>query len=86
MYFIEVSSKVKRVIKKMSNDEKIDFVNFIDIAEVDPFDARLKTHKLKGEMKNCYSPRLNYSDRVIFFIQEKEVITILDIGSHDEVY
>ena len=86
MYLIEISSKVKRIIKKMSKNELMDFNYFLDTAEIDPFDVTLKTHKLKGGMSNCYSSRLNYSDRVIFFIQEKDSLTIIDIGSHDDVY
>ena len=47
-----------------------------------PFDARLKTHKLKGELKGYFAYSVNYEYRVLFrFIHAREVI-YYDIGTH----
>lgn len=86
MYTIELTSVAKRKVKKMGSVDIKDFKKFLEIAQVNPFDIKLKTHKLTGELKDFYSARINYSDRAIFFIQYKNIIYITDIGSHDEVY
>jgi Txe/YoeB family toxin of Txe-Axe toxin-antitoxin module len=69
----------------MTAREVGEFRSFVAIAEKNPFDVKLKTHKLKG-VDSIYSARLNYSDRVLFFIQLKYTIVVIDIGSHDDVY
>ncbi|GAP94069.1 type II toxin-antitoxin system RelE/ParE family toxin [Leptolyngbya sp. NIES-2104] len=58
---------------------------------LDPFDPSLKTHKLKGDLANCWSCSVNYSDRIVFqFVENSETveeeILLLTVGSHDEVY
>ena len=50
-----------------------------------PFASILKTHKLSGQLKECFASKINYKYRVIFILTDIEVIFI-DIGSHDEVY
>ena len=47
------------------------------------FDARLRAHKLKGELEGYWSYSINYQYRILFrFINENEVI-YYDIGTHD---
>jgi mRNA-degrading endonuclease YafQ of YafQ-DinJ toxin-antitoxin module len=49
----------------------------------DPFDPRLRTHKLKGELAGAWSYSVNYSYRVLFrFLTDDEVL-YYDIGTHD---
>lgn len=50
-----------------------------------PFDTRLHTHKLKGELTGAWSYSVNYEYRVLFrFIRSDEVL-YYDIGKH-EIY
>ena len=54
----------------------------------DPFDAKLKTHKLSGKLKDLWSFSIEYDHRVIFYFTKdkpKKAIFV-DIGTHDEVY
>ncbi len=50
-----------------------------------PFDQSLKTHALSGQLKGKYACFLTNDMRIIFKIDDN-VIHILDIGTHDEVY
>ncbi len=54
----------------------------------DPFDEKLKTHKLSGKLKDMWSFSIGYNLRVVFyFTKDKPKKTVfVDIGSHDEVY
>ncbi|HAJ44609.1 hypothetical protein A3K33_02970 [Candidatus Azambacteria bacterium RIFOXYC1_FULL_41_20] len=46
-----------------------------------PFDQRLKTHKLHGKLKNLWSFSVGNRSRVIFEFDGLDVI-FLDIGNH----
>ncbi len=53
------------------------------------FDARLKTHKLKGNFDGVWACSVEYDLRVLFeFVTQEnnEAILLLTVGSHDEVY
>lgn len=55
--------------------------------KADPFDSSLKTHKLKGELKEFYSCSLTYDYRIIcIFLMQDEAIILVDIGNHHDVY
>jgi addiction module RelE/StbE family toxin len=51
----------------------------------DPFAPSLKTHKLKGELKEFWSCSVTRDIRLRFRLEEN-TIELVDIGTHDEVY
>jgi addiction module RelE/StbE family toxin len=55
--------------------------------EEDPCQPRLRLHPLRGKLEGYYAVSVTYSYRItlILRIAERE-ITLLDIGSHDDVY
>ena len=59
----------------MKEREKI-FIN-------DPLDKRLKTHKLKGKLKNYWSYSIDYHYRILFRFVDKETVIYYDVGTHD---
>jgi addiction module RelE/StbE family toxin len=61
----------------------------LDLLCVDPFQPRLRTHKLKGELKDSYARSVGYDLRIVFkFVEyeQKQAILLESIGTHDEVY
>ncbi len=42
----------------------------------------LKTHKLKGPLKNCYAFSVNYEYRIIFEYETKTTAVLLTVGDH----
>ncbi|MES1021782.1 type II toxin-antitoxin system mRNA interferase toxin, RelE/StbE family [Gloeocapsa sp. BRSZ] len=59
--------------------------------EVDVFAPTLGTHKLSGRLDGFQSCSCGYNCRIVFSIEQDtemniEVIVLLDIGTHDEVY
>lgn len=50
-----------------------------------PFDPSLHTHTLTGDMKGKYACSLTHELRVVFRLYD-DIVHLLDIGSHDEVY
>jgi addiction module RelE/StbE family toxin len=52
----------------------------------DPFHPLLKTHKLKGNLKECYAFTVEYDLRIIFYFEDASHTVFLSLGKHDEVY
>ncbi len=57
----------------------------------DVFAASLGTHKLSGTLEGLRACGCGYDCRIVFSIERNpasggEVIVLLDIGTHDEVY
>ncbi len=57
----------------------------IDILRADPFDARLRTHKLKGVFEGYYAFSIDYSCRAIFSFDSDGGVNLHTIGGH-EIY
>jgi len=81
---IYYSSEFKKKVKKYSHLKKT-IIQRINLFKKNPFDLRLKTHKLSGELKDYWSFSINYNIRILFeFISDRKV-GFVDIGSH-EIY
>lgn len=50
-----------------------------------PFDPTLHTHLLTGKLKGKHACSLTHELRVVFKLYG-DIVHLLDIGSHDEVY
>lgn len=50
-----------------------------------PFDRRLKTHKLKGELDEQYSFSVSYHWRIVFHFEGDNTVMFDAIGTH-EIY
>lgn len=70
--------KIPENIAQLFNDKQSFFI-------LNSFNPLLKTHKLKGKLKEYYSFSVNLEYRVIFKIVSKGKILFLDIGTH-EIY
>ncbi len=78
----------KRFVKK--NPSLADAIrSTLQLLTEDAFDPRLRTHKLKGKLANCWASSVGYDLRIIFeFVPQgdAEGILLLSVGTHDEVY
>jgi len=46
------------------------------------FQPSLKTHKLKGELKDYWAFSVSHSCRIMFIFEENSSVSFIDIGSH----
>lgn len=76
------SSKFERSLKKLSGSLVEKVVERALLFKKDPFDSRLKTHKLHGKLKDKWSFSVDTTCRVLFEFDGAEII-FLDIGDHD---
>jgi mRNA interferase YafQ len=55
--------------------------------EHDPFQPHLRLHALSGNLAGLHAVSVTYAYRIVLTLQISErEITLLNIGSHDEVY
>ncbi len=57
----------------------------------DPFHSMLKTHKLSGQLEGLWNCWVKYDSRLIFAFEtdpdaQEDMIVLIDLGTHDEVY
>ena len=87
---VSFSSSFKRTFRKRikNTTTESDFWVALEVFINDPFDARLRTHKLSGELKSLWSFSVQYDTRVVFFFTEDKPpkAVFIDIGTHNEVY
>jgi addiction module RelE/StbE family toxin len=72
----QIRSSVEKALQKLSEN---------------CFDPGLKSHKLKGDLEGCWSCSIDYSNRIIFELAKdkdtnEEVINLLTLGDHDDLY
>jgi mRNA interferase YafQ len=94
MRLLVLTPKFKRAFRKFVKrnaelQQRIE--NTLEQMETDVFAPALGTHKLSGQLDGLQSCSCGYDCRVVFSIEQdietnSEVIVLLDIGTHDEVY
>lgn len=86
---IAFSSSFKRAFKRRIEGRKPledKFWKRVEMFKIDPHDARLRTHRLSGDLQEYWSFSIEYDIRVVFQFATQKRAVFTDIGSHDEVY
>ncbi len=83
MIKIYVSSRFKRSYKKLPQKIQADFDAKIKLFQNNPFDPRLRNHKLKGELGDYYAFYLKDGFRVLVDFQGDGSVILVEVGSHD---
>ena len=68
---VSFSDSFRKVFRKRikSAEIELEFWNRLEIFVNEPFDSKLKTHKLSGKLKGLWSFTIEYDLRVVFFSQ-----------------
>ncbi|MFA6253560.1 MAG: type II toxin-antitoxin system mRNA interferase toxin, RelE/StbE family [Patescibacteria group bacterium] len=78
------SSKFAREYKKLPKDVKALAEEQEIIFRKDPYDQRLKTHKLKGKFDGFLSFSIGYKYRIISeFAKDRKTVYFHTVGDHD---
>ena len=82
------NKSAKKVLKKHPH-LKAEIQQRVAILAENPLHPKLKTHKLKGSLKEFWSFSIEYDMRILFQYVEHEgdqAILLNTIGNHDDVY
>lgn len=94
MRSLVLTPKFKRAFRKVvkrNPDFQQRIEDTLQQMEADVFASSLGTHKLSGKLEGFQSCSCGYDCRVVFAIEQdtetsSEVIVLLNVGTHDEVY
>ncbi len=76
-------SKFRQQFKKLPEEIKLLAEKKEEIFRKNPFDPKLKTHKLHGELSEFWAFSINYQYRIIFDFINEDKIRFYSIGAHD---
>lgn len=80
----------KRLVKKNPRLQT-DILAALNLLANNPFTPSLKSHKLTGKLDGLWSCSVTYNCRIAYAFKKDEItgddlIILVDIGTHDEVY
>lgn len=79
---IVYSPQFKREYERLPEDLKLKTEEKELIFRKNPFDERLKTHKLAGRIADLWSFSIDYRYRIIFEFTNEKIIIFHVIGDH----
>ena len=94
MYTLSWSNGFRRGFKKATRKDPVlqeKIFSALEKLSREPFDPALKTHKLHGKLIGLWACQVEYDCRIVFTFEKepdykKDLIILVDIGKHDEVY
>ena len=94
MITLNWSSSYKRAFNKAIKKDphlKDRILSTMNLLRQEPFQPKLKTHKLKGILEGSWACSIDYDLRIVFDFVKNQVtdeteILLINIGTHEEVY
>ena len=94
IYSLSWSNGFRRGFKKATRNNPVLQEKIFSVLEElarTPFDPHLKTHKLHGKLSGLWACEVEYDCRIVFTFENEpntgnQLIVLVDIGKHDEVY
>lgn len=80
---IEYSPKFVRQFKKLSNKVKESTLLCEELFRNNPFDPKLKTHKLNGAMREYWAFSIPFSHRIGFTFIDGDLVRFHAVGTHN---
>ena len=87
-------SSFRRAFKRLMRVDRRLAGRVLDVIEgvvVDPFEERFRVHKLHGALDGLWAAWVEYDCRIVSSFEAnpgggEDMIVLVDLGSHDEVY
>jgi len=90
---IVLTPKFKRAFRKFVKrnfQPEPKLIQILQLMKEDVYATQLSTHSLQGKLSGLKACSCGYDCRILFTIEvsqeQQEVIILLDIGTHNEVY
>lgn len=82
MLEIRYSRKFEKQFKKLPKHIKEAFLEIEETFRLNPFNSKLKTHKLHGKLREFFAFSVTHDYRVIFSFDGDKIVIFLIIGTH----
>ena len=76
------TDKFAKAYKRVPDRVKDEAEKKEEVFRANPFDSRLKTHKLKGILSTHYSFSIDYHWRIVFHFESDDTVIFDMIGTH----
>ncbi|MEX0289755.1 MAG: Txe/YoeB family addiction module toxin [Puniceicoccaceae bacterium] len=85
-YTVVCSRQARRDARKLKTSNlKPAAEQLIEILKVDPFQNPPRYESLRGDLKGCYSRRINIQHRLVYeVLEEEKVVHVLRMWTHYE--
>ena len=83
MMEVRYRPRFKREYKKLPAEIQDTTDARVKIFTKNPFDSRLKTHKLRGDLVDFFAFSVNYRYRILFDFVDSDIAEFYSIGDHD---
>lgn len=87
---VSFSESFKKAFRKRIKDTYTEqlFWERLEVFINQPFEPKLKTHRLSGKLKELWSFSLDYNLRIVFYFtkDKPKKAVLVDVGTHNEVY
>lgn len=80
---VEVTTRFQRAFDKLPPELQRYTVDRTAIFAANPFDSRLRTHKLKGKLHDLWSFSVTGAHRILVTFPQAGVALLHDVGTHD---
>lgn len=80
------SNHFLRSARKLRGREQDALTERVALLAVNPYDPRLHTKALSGELSGFFSFRVGRNIRVIFQFTDTETLMLVDIGNRKDIY
>lgn len=79
------SHRFAKKLSQFSPKEKKKILKMVRLFWQNPLTVSLKTHKLSGKLKDCWSFSITNALRIMFRFADSQTVEFIDIGTH-EIY
>ncbi len=77
-------SKFEKQFSRLDKNIQSIFIEKENIFKINPFDPRLKTHRLHGKFVGYWAFSINHKIRIVFsYTEDKKDVKFHSIGNHD---
>ncbi|MFN2456792.1 MAG: type II toxin-antitoxin system YafQ family toxin [Chitinophagaceae bacterium] len=89
MIIVKFTSNFKRTYNKLIRKQPelgFEVLEKLLLFSINPYNPTLDTHKLKGKLSQMWPFTIRYDLRILFYFENDQIVTLVDIGTHNEVY
>jgi addiction module RelE/StbE family toxin len=86
MLEIRYHARFLKEVRVLPKPQQVKFARLLEVLAADPYDPRLHTKRLTGELVGVLSFRITRDWRVLFCFLNEDTIQLLTVGHRSSIY